>query len=72
MVYRFFYTLVVIPGAVLKMEAAWLFADILNGLMAVPNLIALVALSGVIIAETDLFLSGAEPVYKKGDASAET
>jgi AGCS family alanine or glycine:cation symporter len=54
--YRIFYTLVVIPGAAIKMEAAWLFADILNGLMAIPNLIALVALAGVVVAETDTFL----------------
>jgi AGCS family alanine or glycine:cation symporter len=55
--YRVFYTLVIIPGAAIKMEAAWLFADILNGLMAIPNLIALVALSGVIVAETRVFLN---------------
>jgi alanine or glycine:cation symporter, AGCS family len=56
LVYRSVYTLIVIPGAVLKMEVVWLIADIFNGLMAIPNLIALVALSGVIIAETNIFL----------------
>lgn len=55
MIYRILYTLIVIPGAALKMEAAWLFADILNGLMAVPNLIALIALTGVVVAETNNF-----------------
>lgn len=59
--YRLFYTLVVIPGTALKMEAAWMFADILNGLMAIPNLIALIALSGVIIAETNLFMRSSQP-----------
>lgn len=54
--YRAIYTLVIIPGAALKMEVVWMIADILNGLMAIPNLIALVSLSGVIIAETNLFL----------------
>lgn len=54
--YRIFYTLVIIPGAAIKMEAAWLFADILNGLMAIPNLIALIGLAGVIVAETRTFL----------------
>lgn len=55
-VYRLIYTLVIIPGAALKMEMVWMIADILNGLMAIPNLIALVALSSVIVAETKLFL----------------
>jgi AGCS family alanine or glycine:cation symporter len=55
--YRLFYTLVIIPGAAIKMEAAWLFADILNGLMAIPNLIALIGLAGVIVAETRTFLA---------------
>ena len=43
--YRIIYTLVVIPGAALKMEMVWTVADIFNGLMAIPNLIALVGLS---------------------------
>lgn len=55
--YRIIYTLIVIPGAALKMEVVWLLADIMNGLMIVPNLIALAALSGVIMCETDLFIS---------------
>lgn len=53
--YRLAYILMVIPGTALKMEAVWLLSDILNGLMAIPNLIALVCLSGVIVAETKLF-----------------
>lgn len=55
-VYRCLYTLIAIPGAALKMEIAWHLADIMNGLMVIPNLIALIALSGVILAETQLFL----------------
>jgi AGCS family alanine or glycine:cation symporter len=55
--YRILYTLLVIPGAALKMEAVWLMADIMNGLMAIPNLIALVALSGVIVNETNVFIA---------------
>ena len=64
-VYRIFYTLVIIPGAALKMEVVWLIADTLNGLMAIPNLIALVALSGVIIAETNTFLKIVEEERKE-------
>lgn len=55
-VYRVIYALIIIPGAALKMELAWLLADIMNGLMVIPNLIALIALSGVIVSETKLFI----------------
>lgn len=54
--YRVLYTLIIIPGAAIKMELAWVFADIMNGLMVIPNLIALIGLSGVITAETKSFL----------------
>jgi AGCS family alanine or glycine:cation symporter len=54
--FRIVYTLLVIPGAAMKMEMVWVFADIMNGLMAVPNLIALIALSGTIAKETNTFL----------------
>jgi AGCS family alanine or glycine:cation symporter len=56
LIYRVIYTLIIIPGAALKMELAWLLADIMNGLMVIPNLIALIALSGVIISETNTFI----------------
>lgn len=56
MAYRILYCLIVIPGAALKLESVWYFADITNGLMAIPNLIALVALSPVIVKETKTFL----------------
>ena len=39
-------------GSVSTLPAVWSFADIANGLMAVPNLISLLALNGVIVAET--------------------
>ena len=35
----------------------WDFADIMNGLMAIPNLIGLLGLSGVIVAETRKYLA---------------
>ena len=57
MAYRLFFALVVIPGAALQMETAWYIADISNGLMAIPNLIALICLSGVIAKETQTFLA---------------
>ena len=50
--YRYFYIAMVGCGAFLKLETIWVIADIVNGLMAFPNLIALVGLSGVVVAET--------------------
>lgn len=55
-VYRLLYTLVIIPAAALKIEIAWSFADIMNGLMAIPNLIGVIALTGAIVSETSTFL----------------
>lgn len=57
LVYRVIYALIIIPGAALKMELAWLIADIMNGLMIIPNLVALIALSKVIVTETNSFLN---------------
>lgn len=54
--YRAFFTLIIIPGAVLELEVVWKISDICNGLMAFPNLIGLCALSGVVIQETRTFL----------------
>lgn len=51
-VFRWFYILAVFAGPFLTVSAVWTFAEILNGLMALPNLIALIALSGVVGAET--------------------
>lgn len=39
-------------GGFLELDLIWTIADIVNGLMAIPNLIALLALSPIIIAET--------------------
>ena len=52
MVYRWIYILAVLIGPFLTVSAVWTIADIFNGLMAAPNLIALVVLSGVVAAET--------------------
>ncbi len=58
--YRILYSLMIIPGAVVKMEIVWLIADVTNGLMVIPNLLALIMLSGVIKKETRLFLNEVE------------
>lgn len=57
MPYRIIFIVLIASGAFLKLEAIWILADIVNGLMAIPNLIALIALSGVVVAETKLYLS---------------
>lgn len=54
--YRLIFIALVASGAFLKLEAIWILADIVNGLMAIPNLIALIALAGVIVAETKLYM----------------
>lgn len=50
--YRLLYILAVFVGPYLTVKFVWTLADICNGLMAFPNLIALIALNGVIAAET--------------------
>lgn len=54
--YRWLYILAVFIGPFMTVEAVWTIADIFNGLMALPNLIAIVALNGVIVAETNKYL----------------
>ncbi|ANO32926.1 sodium:alanine symporter [Vibrio breoganii] len=55
--YKVLFIALVFSGAFMKLDMIWLIADIVNGLMAVPNLIGLIALRQVVIAETKLFFS---------------
>lgn len=55
-VFRWLYIIAVFAGPYLAVEAVWNLADIFNGLMALPNIIALLALSGVVAAETKQYL----------------
>jgi AGCS family alanine or glycine:cation symporter len=50
--YRVLWVIAVFVGSVSSTPAVWDFADAMNGLMAVPNLIAMLALTGVVVAET--------------------
>ncbi|MBE5922003.1 MAG: alanine:cation symporter family protein [Lachnospiraceae bacterium] len=54
-VYRWLYIAAVFIGPYMTVAAVWTIADIFNGLMAIPNLIALVALSGIIAKETNAY-----------------
>ncbi|MDD5794404.1 MAG: sodium:alanine symporter family protein [Clostridiales bacterium] len=47
-IYRIVFSLIAYIGATTTLEVVWSFSDIMNGLMAIPNLISLIALSGVI------------------------
>ncbi len=58
--FRLVFIMAVIPAAALKLEIAWLLADIMNGLIVVPNLLALLFLSGVIAKETTTFIQKEE------------
>lgn len=63
--YRIVFVAMVLLGAFLKLEMVWIIADIVNGLMALPNLIALIALSPVVIAETKLYFEYLDAKDKK-------
>ena len=52
MVFKWLYILAVFIGPFMTVSAVWTIADICNGLMAFPNLVALLALNGDVIAET--------------------
>lgn len=54
-VYRWLYILAVFIGPYMTVAAVWTIADIFNGLMAIPNMIAIFALSGVVVAESKDF-----------------
>lgn len=66
--YRIVFILLIASAAFLKLEVIWVLADIVNGLMAIPNLIALIGLSGVVVAETKRYNEylKAEKVNKAG------
>lgn len=50
--YRMLYIMAIFIGPFMTVEAVWTIADIFNALMALPNLVALLALSGVVVSET--------------------
>ena len=63
--YRIIFILLIACGPFLKLEEIWVLADIVNGLMAIPNLIALVALSGVVVAETKAYQKHLQEIKNK-------
>ncbi|WP_444962892.1 alanine/glycine:cation symporter family protein [Nocardiopsis sp. M1B1] len=63
--YRLVFIAVIYVGSVASLDSVWLFSDIANGLMALPNLIGLLLLSPVIAAETRKFF--AHPDWRDPD-----
>jgi AGCS family alanine or glycine:cation symporter len=55
--YRAIFTCVVVIGATMELDVAWTFSDLANGLMALPNLVGLLILSGLIARETKAYLN---------------
>lgn len=55
--YRILYILVVVIAPVVSLNLIWLIADTLNALMAIPNLVAVLLLSPVVVAETKKYLN---------------
>ncbi|WP_338787646.1 sodium:alanine symporter family protein [Metabacillus sp. FJAT-53654] len=55
--YRYAFVLAVFLGSITTIDIVWGIADVMNGLMAFPNLIGLLGLSGVVVAETKRFLA---------------
>ena len=53
--YRIIFCILIFFGAGIKLDLVWAIADVFNGLMAIPNLIGLIALSGIIVAETNKY-----------------
>jgi AGCS family alanine or glycine:cation symporter len=56
--YRIIYTLTAFAGSIISLNAVWDLADTFNALMAIPNLIAVLLLSGLIAKETKYYLTG--------------
>jgi AGCS family alanine or glycine:cation symporter len=55
--YRVAFVAAIFVGAVQELEVVWTFADIMNGLMALPNLVGLLVLSGLVVRESREFFS---------------
>ncbi len=54
--YRYLWVIFVMIGSILSLNIVWTFADITNALMALPNLVSLLLLSGIIVSETKKYL----------------
>lgn len=55
--YRLVFIAIIATAAFLKLEEIWALADIVNGLMAFPNLVALLLLSGTVVSESKRYMN---------------
>ncbi len=60
--YRIIFLIMVALGGFIQLEVIWTLADIVNGLMALPNLIGLICLSGVVVKETKKYMEHLDKV----------
>ena len=56
--YKLIFVFILLIGPVIKLDLVWTMADICNALMSIPNLIAVVVLSPVVVKETNYYLYG--------------
>ncbi|MEV4103158.1 sodium:alanine symporter family protein [Nonomuraea sp. NPDC049649] len=68
MPYRLLFIVLIFVGTVLELQTVWTFSDIMNGLMALPNLVGLLLLSGLVVRETRVYF--ARPDWKDLTAEA--
>ncbi|HJE57757.1 MAG TPA: sodium:alanine symporter family protein [Nocardiopsis listeri] len=64
--YRLVFIVIIFIGSVASLDSVWLFSDIANGLMALPNLVGLLLLSPVVVAESKRFFG--HPNWRDPDA----
>ena len=64
-IYKYIFIALVAVGPFLKLDLVWTLADIVNGLMAIPNLIAIIGLSGVVANETKMYFNDLKEKTKK-------
>ncbi|MBN4069269.1 alanine:cation symporter family protein, partial [Beggiatoa alba] len=65
LVYRLLWIIVIPLGAIGSLKIVWVFSDVMNGLMAIPNLIALIILSPIVFKITRQYFSK-EPLINSG------
>lgn len=63
MIFRVCYIIAVFIGPYMTVSAVWTIADIFNGLMAIPNMIAMFALNGVVVFETKKFFKSRKSIH---------
>ncbi|NAW68768.1 amino acid carrier protein [Vibrio sp. V27_P1S3P104] len=68
--YKVIFIALIASGAFLHLDLIWIIADIVNGLMAIPNLIGLIALRQVVLQETKLYFDAQIPAIKRVKAKA--